>query len=116
MPISHYPPPASPAGEGPPRNPEREAPGPTASGPPPPTPPEGPSGRSPRLDWRRIVIQAAVAALIAGTIYLIIGSIDGGLSILGVIRVMGITAGLALVIGTVMTAIGTRMRGRHGAD
>ena len=54
--------------------------------------------------------------MIAGAVYLIVGSISGGTTILGVFRVMGITAGLTLVIGGVMTAIGARMRGRRGAD
>jgi len=112
MPVSHYPPSASPAEEKPPHNPEGEASGPKASGPPLLTTPEGPSGRRSQPDWRRIVVVAAVAAPIAGIIYLVIGSISGGVSILGFFRVIGVTAGVALVIGTVMTAIGTHMRRR----
>jgi hypothetical protein len=68
------------------------------------------------MDWRRLVLLATVAALIAGAVYLVVGSISGGTTVLGVFRVMGITVGLALVIGAVMTAIGARMRGRRGAD
>ena len=61
-------------------------------------------------------ILAAVAAVIAGAVYLVVGSISGGSTVLGVFRVLGLTAGLTLVIGAVMTAIGARMRGRRGAD
>lgn len=75
---------------------------------------ESSGGRSARPGWRRVVITAAFAAVIAAIVYLVIGSITGGLSVPGFFRVMGITAGTALVVGTVMTAIATRMRRRHG--
>lgn len=89
---------------------------PAAPSPPPPSAADGPGGLRPGMDWRRLVILAAAGAVIAGAVYLIVGAVSGGLTVLGVFRVMGITAGLALVIGGVMTAIGVRMRGRHGAD
>ena len=89
---------------------------PGSSKPPPPSAPD----RLGRLhfgsDWRRLVILAAAAAVIAGAVYLVVSSISGGSTILGVFRVMGITAGLTLVIGGVMTAIGARMRGRRRAQ
>ena len=93
-----------------------KASGPAAESPAPPSATDGPSGLGSGMEWRRLLILAAAAALIAGAVYLVVGSISGGLTIPGVFRVMGITAGLALVIGGVMTAIGGRIRGRRGAD
>ena len=93
--------------------------GPTAVSPesskPPPSSPDRGSLRF-GSDWRRLVILAVAAAVIAGAVYLLVGSISGGSTVLGVFRVMGITAGLTLVIGGVMTAIGARMRGRRRAQ
>ncbi|MGZ6840247.1 MAG: hypothetical protein ACXVHC_07330 [Frankiaceae bacterium] len=92
-----------------------KASGPAAPSPPLPSATDRPGRLRSGIDWRRLVILATVAALIAGAVYLVVGSISGGLTVLGVFRVLGITAGLALVIGAVMAAIGARMRGRRGA-
>ena len=92
-----------------------KASGPATPSPPPPSATDRP-GRLRSAMERRLVILATVAAVIAGAVYLVVGSISGGLTVLGVFRVMGLTVGLALVIGAVMTAIGARMRRRRGAD